>query len=72
MTLGVDLLRVVVCYERQNIAKNVLPEKTPISKPRNYASSETMLGSGGPFGAVNLALFDSTDTGCFILDTEWS
>ena len=36
---------------------------------RIYASSETPLGRGGPCGAVNLALLDSTDTGCLILDT---
>ena len=49
--------------------KNFLPEKTRISQLTDYASSETALGRGGPYGAVNLAPLESTDTGCLILDT---
>ena len=31
-------------------------------------SSKIALGRGGPYGAVNLARLESTDTGCLILD----
>ena len=39
-----------------------LPEKTRILQLRNYASSKTALGRGGPFRAVKLATIESTDT----------